>query len=80
MASSGEAIWVGTNGGHIITFDPVSADVLLISQQYSHVSAVVVLATEQVVVFGTERVEGVEEDEEKPMFAVWDSYVRYRIS
>ena len=63
----------------MITFDPVSADVLLIHRRYCHVSALVCVGTEQVVVFGRERVEGVDGDEEKNIFTVWDSYVKYRI-
>lgn len=82
LVSSGEAVWAGTNGGHVITFDPVSADVLLVHRRYCHVSALVCVGTEQVVVFGRERVEGVdgEADDDKTVFTVWDSYVKYRVT
>ena len=83
LVSSGEAIWVGTQGGHVITFDPVSADVLLIHSRHCHTSALVSMGTEQMVIFGKERVEGMEgmegEDEEKTVFTVWDSYVKHRV-
>ena len=64
----------------MLTFDPVSADVLLIHHRYAHVSSLVCIGTEQVVVFGREKVEGPEGDEEKTVFTVWDSYVKYRIT
>ena len=63
-----------------MTFDPVSADVLLIHRRYSHVSCLVCVGLEQVVVFGSQRIEGAEEDEEQTVFTVWDSYVKYRIT
>ena len=82
LISSGEAVWAATEGGHVMTFDPVSTDVLLVHHRYCHVSSLVCVATEQVVVFGRERVEGMEgeEDEEKNIFTVWDSYVKYRVT
>ena len=80
LVSSGEAVWAATDGGHVIVFDPVSADILLVHRRYSHVSCLVCVGTEQVVVFGRERVEGVEKDEEQTVFTVWDSYMKYRIT
>lgn len=80
--SSGEAIWAATTGGHVITFDPVSADILLVHQRYSHISALVCVSTEQVVVFGRERIESADDNlyDEQTVFTVWDSYVKYRIT
>ena len=82
LVSGGEAVWASTEGGHVMTFDPISGEVLLVHRRYCHVSSLVSVATEQVVVFGRERVEGMEgeEDEEKHIFTVWDSYVKYRIA
>ena len=82
LVSSGEAIWAATEGGHVVTFDPTSTNVLLVHRRYSHVSSLVCLGAQRVVVFGRERVEGVdgEDDEEKQMFAVWDSYIKYRVT
>ena len=72
---------MGTQGGHILAFDPMSADVLFIHHHLCHVSALVCLgSTEQVVVFGTQKVEAMEDDEEQTVFTVWDSYLNYRIT
>ena len=66
----------------MITFDPISADVLLVHRRYCHASSLVCVGRDQVVVFGRERVEGVggDDDDEKNMFGVWDSYVKYRVT
>ena len=82
LVSSGEAVWASTEGGHVITFDPVSGDVLLVHRRHCHASSLVCVGMDQVVVFGRERVEGVEgeEDEEKNLFTVWDSYVKHRVT
>ena len=79
IASGPAALWVGTKGGHLLAFNPVTADVLLVHQKRSSIS---LIASKRLVTFG-EGVLGEEEEEEEEaghddvmgMFTVWENYI-----
>lgn len=76
LASSPEAMWVGTRGGHLVAFDPCSVAVLLVAQRHTHISSILPLGGGRLVTFG--RGEGVGEEEEEElagMFVVWTSFI-----
>lgn len=75
IVSSPEAVWVGTQGGHLIAFNPISTDVVLVHQRHSSLSCIVSLsAQQQLVTFGQAEVEG-EFKDTLGMFTVWTSFV-----
>ena len=79
LASSPEAVWVGTRGGHLVAFDPCSATVLLVHQRHTHLSSILPLGASRLITFG--RGEGVEgegaEEELAGMFTVWTSFIHH---
>ena len=80
IASGPAALWVGTKGGHLLAFNPVTADVLLVHQKRSSISLIVSLSSKRLVTFG-EGVLGEKEEEEAGhddvmgMFTVWENYI-----
>ena len=78
IASGPTALWVGTKGGHLLAFNPVTADVLLVHQKRSSISLIVSLSSKRLVTFG-EGVLGEEEEEGHDdvmgMFTVWENYI-----
>ena len=77
IVSSPDAVWVGTQGGHLIAFNPISTDVVLVHQRQSSISCIVSLDTQQhLVTFGLAEVEGEEDGDTLGTFTVWTSFVR----
>ena len=76
IVSSPDAVWVGTQGGHLIAFNPISTDVVLVHQRHSSISCIVSLDTQQqLVTFGLAEVEGEEDGDTLGTFTVWTSFV-----
>lgn len=82
MASGCSAVWVVTGGGHMLAFDPVTADVLLVHHRSCSFSSVVCLSDKKVVTFGEGLVGGAEGavlgegQETTGMFTVWEEYIQ----
>ena len=80
LAASPKALWVGTKGGHLLAFDPVTADVLLVHHRRCSISSIVCLSDKKVVTFGEGFVGGEEEgvagQEITGMFTVWENYIQ----
>lgn len=76
IASGPGALWVGTRGGHLLAFNPVTADVLLVHQRRSSISLIVSLSSKRLVTFG-EGVLGEEAglDDVMGVFTVWENYI-----
>ena len=79
LASGSRALWVVTKGGHLLAFDPVSADVLLVHRKKCSLSSLVCLSSNKLITFG-EGALGAEEGEESQvitgMFTVWENYIQ----
>lgn len=80
LAAGPKALWVGTKGGHLLAFDPVTADVLLVHQRKCSFSSIVCLSDKKVVTFGEGFVGGEEEEgsgqQITGMFTVWENYIQ----
>lgn len=77
MASGREALWVGTKGGHLLAFNPLTADVLLVHKRKSSILSIVCLSGKKLMTFG-EGVLGEEgEGQVTGVFTVWESYIEY---
>ena len=80
IASGPNALWVGTKGGHLMAFNPVTADVLsLHHHKASSISFIVCLSGKRLMTFG-EGVLGDEEEEKTSCqvmgkFTVWENYI-----
>ena len=86
VASGPDAVWVATRGGHLLAFDPRTADVLLVHHKKCSLSYVLRLSDRRLLTFG-EGVVGEEEGEGEGgeaeegreiagMFTVWEHYVQ----
>lgn len=82
LAATHKAVWVGTRGGYLLAFNPLTADVLLVHQKSCCFSCLVCLSEHRLVSFGEGVVGGVEapggEDggtEITGMFTVWNNYI-----
>lgn len=71
------AVWVSTKGGHLLAFDPLTADVLLVHQRKCHMTSVVCLSDKRVVTFGEGVVGGGEEEGAvtSGMFTIWETFI-----
>ena len=80
VISSPEAVWVGTRGGHLIAFDQLTSEVLLVHRRHASISAVVRVKQGQLVSFGQSLISEVEGEESNDtgMFTVWTSYLACR--
>lgn len=81
VATSPNVVWVGTIGGHLMAFHPVTMDVLLVQRRQLSINSIVCLGRERLVVFG-EGVIGERSHEEEGdgddicgMFTIWTSYI-----
>lgn len=85
IASSPDVVWVGTLGGHLMAFHPVTMDVLLVQRRQLSINSIMCLGRERLAVFG-EGVIGERPNEERPgeevdrdcicgMFTIWTSYL-----
>lgn len=70
-------VWVSTLGGHLLTFDPITADVLLIHHREQQISHTLCLYGNQVVTFaeGSIGVPTEEHNELSGLFTVWTEYI-----
>ena len=79
LAASSQALWVVTQGGHLLAFNPLTADVLLVHRKKCSLSSIVPLSTGKVMTFGEGTV-GEEEGEELQvttgLFTVWENYIQ----
>ena len=71
-------VWVGTRGGHLMAFNPLTFDILLVHQRQTSVTTIVCLSEREVVTFG-EGVIGERSEEGEVvttgMFTVWRSFI-----
>lgn len=80
IASGPGALWVTTRSGHLLAFNPLTADVLLVHQRNCNFSAIVCLTGGKLVTFGEGVMgEGPEDvdlvQETTGMFTVWENYI-----
>ena len=84
VAPSPDVVWVGTIGGHLLAFHPVTMDVLLVQRRQLSINSIVCLGRERLAVFGegvigenSEDGRGVEVDKDSicGLFTIWTSYV-----
>ena len=85
VAPSPDVVWVGTVGGHLMAFHPVTMDVLLVQRRQLSINSIVCLGRERLAVFGKgvigESPSGAESGEEVDsdcvcgMFTIWTSYI-----
>lgn len=75
IASGPNALWVGTKGGHLVAFNPVTADVLLVHQKPSSISLIVCLSAKRLVTFGEGVLGEGEGQEVVGLFTVWENYI-----
>ncbi len=81
LAASSQALWVVTKGGHLLAFNPVTADVLLVHRKKCSLSSIIPLSAGKVMTFG-EGVVGEEEEEGEGsqvitgLFTVWENYIQ----
>lgn len=84
VATSPSVVWVGTVGGHLMAFHPVTMDVLLVQRRQLSINSIVCLGRERLAVFGEGVIgersrEGYEEEGEADcicgMFTIWTSYI-----
>ena len=70
-------VWVSTNGGHLLSFDPLTADVILVHRREQHITHALCLYGKQVVTFakGTIGLATEEDDEISGLFTVWTDYI-----
>ena len=84
VVSSPEAVWVGTRGGHLIAFDQLTSEVLLVHRRHASISAIAWVREGQLVSFGQGPITdgSGEETDSTGMFTVWTSYLscRYQTS
>ena len=74
-----DVVWVGTNGGHLLSFNPLTADVLLVHRREQSITNILCLSNRQIVTFGKgiigeTSVEDVEGDV-SGLFTVWTNYI-----
>ncbi len=85
VAPSPDVVWVGTVGGHLLAFHPVTMDVLLVQRRQLSINSIVCLGRERLAVFG-EGVLGegsedgggvveVDKDSICGLFTIWTSYI-----
>ena len=86
VAPSQDVVWVGTIGGHLLAFHPVTMDVLLVQRRQLSINSIVCLGRERLAVFG-EGVLGegsadggfglveVDKDSICGLFTIWTSYI-----
>ena len=84
VTASPDVVWVGTTGGHLLAFHPVTLDVLLVQRRQLSVNSIVCLGRERLVVFGEGVIgespgEGASEEDDAScvygMFTIWTSYI-----
>lgn len=85
VAPSPDVVWVGTTGGHLLAFHPVTMDVLLVQRRQLSINSIVCLGRERLAVFGEGVIgEGSEhggtwvvEDKDSicGLFTIWTSYI-----
>lgn len=84
VAPSPDAVWVGTIGGHLMAFHPITMDVLLVQRRQLSVNSIVCLGRERLVVFGEGVIgegstdgsgEEVDANNICGMFTIWTSYI-----
>ena len=84
VAPSPDVVWVGTIGGHLLAFHPVTMDVLLVQRRQLSINSIVCLGRERLAVFGEGVIgesggisNGVEVDKDSicGLFTIWTSYV-----
>ena len=71
---------MGTRGGHLIAFDPLTSEVLLVHRRHASISAIVWVNEGQLVSFGQGPVsdDSGEGTDATGMFTVWTSYLSCR--
>ena len=86
VAPSPDVVWVGTIGGHLLAFHPVTMDVLLVQRRQLSINSIVCFGRERLAVFG-EGVLGegsedggsglveVDKDSICGLFTIWTSYI-----
>ena len=76
-------VWAVTQGGHLLGFHPLTADVLVVHHKASSLRLVLPLSERRLITFGC-GILGVEEEEEESRtaanFTIWDSYTTNAIS
>lgn len=75
MVSRNKAVWVGTLGGHLLAFDPFTADVLLVHQKSSSILSLVCLSERRLVSFGEGVVGEESEGDTAGIITIWESYI-----
>ena len=86
VAPSPDVVWVGTMGGHLLAFHPVTMDVLLVQRRQLSINSVVCLGRERLAVFGEGMLgeesearragtEEVDKDSICGLFTIWTSYI-----
>ena len=70
-------VWVSTSGGHLLSFNPITADVLLVHRREQYITHTLCLYDNQLVTFakGTIGMETDDEGELCGMYTVWTDYV-----
>ena len=71
IVSGHRAIWVTTKGGHLLAFNPITTDVLLVHQRNSYITAIVCFSEKKLVTFG----ECVLGEQDVAVFTVWENYI-----
>ena len=84
VTASPDVVWVGTSGGHLMAFHPVSMDVLLVQRRQLSINSIVCIGKERLVVFGKGVIgeslgDGSREEDDAScvcgMFMIWTSYI-----
>jgi ligand-binding sensor domain-containing protein len=76
LAAGPNALWVGTHGGHLVVFDPITADVLSVHQKSYCISLLLCLSSKRLVAFGEGILgEGEEGGDVMGVFTVWENYI-----
>lgn len=81
IVSGHDLVWVGTKGGHLLSFNPLTADLLLVHRRDQSLSNIVCLSDKQIVTFAKWVIgESADDDNDEDrdvsgLFTVWTNYV-----
>ena len=72
MTSSGDVVWVGTRGGHLLAFQSSTQSLLTVQHHHGNISTLVIQDADHIVTFGTNRFQ-----DDSHSFNVWRVFSKY---
>lgn len=72
ITSSGDVVWVGTRGGHLLAFHSSTQSLLTVQHHHGNISTLVMQDEDHIVTFGTNRFQ-----DDIHSFNVWRVFSKY---